>query len=528
MRRTIIIVVVVLILLATGFFFVRQRQLAAQEPAFEILREGMVENGRITATVNATGSIEPEALVTLTFRSTGTIRQVNVERGQSVRAGDVLATLDTEELQLSVQQAEDALHIQELTRQQRLNNELSLATMASSQADIAAATAQVSVAEANLAGAEAAVSQAQAQMAQLMAGSTAGAIASAEAQVASAQAQQKSAQITYDRVLECFDFKIPGEDEKQEVCPGLGATEEQARYNLNNANVALIAAEAQLADTKAGPRPADIQAANAATASAQANVLAAQGNVAVAIANLDRAQAAFDRMQEPPTDDELAILDAQIASAQTNLSVAQLRLEQSIIVAPIDGTIANGGTHPGASMPGSINAGEQASPGAPAITLVNEDAFHINVNVDEIDIDQISVGQDVEVALDALSDTVLTGLISEISPTSASAGGVVTYLVTINIITDDGVTLRPGMSANASIVVEEIEDVLIVPNWAVRLDRETGNAFVLQKMADGTIAETIVETGLRNEQFSEVLSGLQSGDVVVVTTEREAFSFFGN
>ncbi len=480
MRRTIIIVVVVLILLSTGFFFVRQRQLAAQEPAFEILREGMVENGRITATVNATGSIEPEALVTLTFRSTGTIRQVNVERGQSVRAGDVLATLDTEELQLSVQQAEDALHIQELTRQQRLNNELSLATMASSQADIAAATAQVSVAEANLAGAEAAVSQAQAQMAQLMAGSTAGAIASAEAQVASAQAQQKSAQITYDRVLECFDFKIPGEDEKQEVCPGLGATEEQARYNLNNANVALIAAEAQLADTKAGPRPADIQAANAATASAQANVLAAQGNVAVAIANLDRAQAAFDRMQEPPTDDELAILDAQIASAQTNLSVAQLRLEQSIIVAPIDGTIANV----------SINAGEQASPGAPAITLVNEDAFHINVNVDEIDIDQISVGQDVEVALDALSDTVLTGLISEISPTSASAGGVVTYLVTINIITDDGVTLRPGMSANASIVVEEIEDVLIVPNWAVRLDRETGNAFVLQKMADGTIAET--------------------------------------
>lgn len=518
MRRTIIIVVVVLVLLATGFFFVRQRQLAAQEPAFEILREGTVENGRITATVNATGSIEPEALVTLTFRSTGTIQQVNVDRGQNVRVGDVLATLDTEELQLSVQQAEDALRIQELTRQQRLNNELSSATISSSQADIDAAAAQVSVAEANLAGAEAAVLQAQAQKAQLLAGSTAGAIAAAEAQVASAQAQQKSAQITYDRVLECFDFKIPGTDEKQEVCPGLGTTEEQARYSLNNANVALTAAEAQLTDTKAGPRSADIQAANAAIASAQASVLAAQGNVAAAEANLARAQAAFERMQEPPTDDELAILDAQIASAQTNLNLAQLRLEQSMIVAPIDGTIANV----------AINAGEQASPGAPAITLVNETAFHINVNVDEIDIDQISVGQDVEVTLDALQDTVLTGIISEISPTSASAGGVVTYLVTINIVTDDGVTLRPGMSANASIVVEEIDDVLIVPNWAVRLDRETGNAYVLQKMADGTTAETIVETGLRNEQFSEVLSGLQAGDVVVVTTEREAFSFFGN
>jgi HlyD family secretion protein len=517
MRRTIVIVVVVLILLATGFFFMRQRQLAAQETAFEILREAEVENGRITATVNATGSIEPEALVTLTFRSTGTIQQVNVERGQTVQVGDVLATLDTEELQLSVQQAEDALHIQELTLQQRLNNKLTEATIASSQADIDATAAQLTVAEANLAGAEAAVLQAQAQKAQLLAGSTAGAIAAAEAQVAAAQAQQKNAQITYDRVLECYNFKIPGTDEKQEICPGLGATEEQARYSLNNANVGLAAAEAQLADTKAGPRPADIQAADAAIASAQANVLAAQGNVAAAEANLARAQAAFDRMQEPPTDDEIAILEAQINSAQTNLALAKLRQEQSMIVAPITGTVANV----------LINAGEQASPGAPAITLVNEAAYHINVNVDEIDIDQISVGQAVDVTLDALADTTLTGTIAEISPTSASAGGVVTYLVTINIVEADDVMLRPGMSANASIVVQEVDDVLIVPNWAVRLDRESGNAFVLQKMADGTTAEVIVETGLRNEQFSEVLSGLQAGDVVVVTSEREAFSFFG-
>lgn len=517
MRRTIVIVVVVLILLATGFFFMRQRQLAAQETSFEILREGTVENGRITATVNATGSIEPEALVTLTFRSTGTIQQVSVERGQTVQAGDVLATLDTEELQLSVQQAEDALRIQELTLQQRLNNELTESTIASSQADIDATAAQLTVAEANLAGAEAAVLQAQAQKAQLLAGSTAGAIAAAEAQVASAQAQQKNAQITYDRVLECYNFKIPGTDEKQEICPGLGATEEQARYSLNNANLALAAAEAQLADTKAGPRPADIQAADAAIASAQANVLAAQGNVAAAEANLARAQAAFNRLQELPTDDEIAILEAQINSAQTNLALAKLRLEQSMIMAPIDGTIANV----------LINAGEQASPGAPAITLVNEAAYHINVNVDEIDIDQISVGQAVDVTLDALADTTLTGTIAEIAPTSASAGGVVTYLVTINIVDAGDVMLRPGMSANASIVVQEVDDVLIVPNWAVRLDRESGNAFVLQRMADGTTAEVIIETGLRNEQFSEVLSGLQAGDVVVVTSEREAFSFFG-
>jgi HlyD family secretion protein len=517
MRRTIVIIVVVLILLATGFFLLRQRQQATQEPAFEILREATVENGRITATVNATGSIEPEALVSLTFRGAGTIQQVNAVRGQIVQAGDVLATLDTEELQLAVQQAEDAVRIQELTLQQRQNNQLSAATLASSQADIDAAQAQLEVAEANLASAEAAVLQAQAQKAQLLAGPTAGEIAAAEAQIAATSAQQKTAQITYDRLVECVSVELPSGEDK-EICPGLGDPEEQARFNLANANSALAAAEKQLADLQAGARAADVQAANAAIASAQAGVQAAQGNVAVSEANLARAQAAFERMQEPPTEDEVAILEAQITSAKTNLSLAQLRLGQSMIIAPMAGTIANV----------LINAGEQASPGAPAITLVNEDAFHINVNVDEIDIDQIALGQEVDVTLDALQDTVVKGRIAEVAPTSASAGGVVTYLVTINIEADEGLTLRPGMSANASIVVEEVDDVLIVPNWAVRLDRETGNAFVNQKMAGGAIEEVVVETGLRNEQFSEVISGLESGDVVVVTSEREAFSFFGN
>lgn len=517
MRRTIVIVITVLILLAAGFFFWRQRQQAAQKQAFEILREAVVENGRISATVNATGAIEPEALVSLTFGGAGTIQQINIERGQPVQAGAVLATLDTAELQLAVQQAEDAVRIQELTLQQRQNAQPSAATLAAAQADIDAAAAQLTVTKANLAAAEAAVLQAQAQKAQLLAGSTAGQIAAAESQLASVRLQQKNAETAHNRTLDCFSFTLPT-GENKETCPGLGEPEEQARANLENANAALVAAEVQLADVTAGPRPADIQATDAAIASAEAGALAAQGNVAAAEANIARAQAAYDRLLEPPTEDEIAIMEAQIASAKTNLALAQLRLENSLIVAPIDGTVANV----------LVNAGEQAAPGAPAITLVNEAAFHINVNVDEIDIDQITVGQDVAVTLDALPDTVVTGAIAEIAPTSASAGGVVTYLVTINIVADKGVLLRPGMSANASIVVEEVDDVLIVPNWAVRLDRETGNAFVNQMMADGSVEEVVVDTGLRNEQFSEVVSGLRAGDVVVVTNEREAFSFFGN
>ncbi|MEZ4644390.1 MAG: efflux RND transporter periplasmic adaptor subunit [Chloroflexota bacterium] len=514
MRRTIIIVLVVALLGVAGFLFLRQRQ-AAQETTIEILREATVERGRITATVNATGAIEPESLVTLTFGMAGTIRQVNVVRGQVVAVGDVLASLNAAELALAVQQAEDALLIQQLTYQQRQNSAPSAATLASAQADIDAANANLLVAQANLAGAEAAVLQAQAQKAQLLAGPTVGQIAAAEAQLAAAEAQQKTAQITYDRLTECFTVDLP-DGNSEDICPGLGDPEEQARYGLANANEAVVAAEANLTDLRAGPRSGDIQAADAAIASAEANVAAAEGNVAAAEANVARAEAAYARLLEPAAADELAILEAQIAGAETNLALAQLRLDQAQIVAPIAGTVANV----------LINNGEQAAPGAPAITIVNEGAFHITVNVDEIDIDQIAVGQDVDITLDALPDVLVPGTITEIAPTSASTGGVVTYVVTINIEPEDGVNLRAGMSANASIVVQEIDNVLTVPNWAVRLNRDTGEAFVQVARADGTVVEMPVETGLRNELSSEVTSGLQEGDVVVVTNEREAFSFF--
>ena len=153
---------------------------------------------------------------------------------------------------------------------------------------------------------------------------------------------------------------------------------------------------------------------------------------------------------------------------------------------------------------------------------------HITVNVDEIDIDRVEVGQPVVITLDALPDMPVQGVVSEIAPTSTSTSGVVTYLVTINLDEAAAASLRPGMSASAAITVDELDGVLVVPNWAVRLNRETGEAFVLIRRADGTIEEVVVETGLRNEQFSEVVGGLNEGDVVVLTNEREGLGgFFG-
>ncbi len=516
MRRTITIIIIVIILAGGGFWFFRQQQLS-QEQAVEILREATVERGTIAATVNATGSIEPEAQAALSFGAPGTIRQLNVIRGQQVSAGDVLATLDAEELTLALQQAEDALQIQQLTLEQALNSEPGQSTLDAAQADIDATNGNLTIAEAQLLGAQAAVSQAVAQKNIILAGASEAQIAAAQQQVSAARLQQEAAQDAYNQNLLCVTVTDATGQQVVE-CAGLGPAEQQLRIALESANAALETAEAQLAVLQAGPGPADIQAADAAIAAASAQVAVAEGGVEVAEANVARAQAAYDRLLEGPTETETAILEAQVAAAETSRDLAALRLEQAMITAPMDGEIANI----------FINAGEQAAPGAPAIILVNKEAFHIEVSVDEIDIDQIAIDQLVEITLDALPDQIVNGRIVDIAPTAVASGaGVVTYLVTINIEADD-ITLRPGMTANASIVVEEIEDVLIIPNWSIRLDRDSGLAFVNKLTAVGEIIEVPVETGLRNEQFSELLGGLQAGEIVVVTNEREEFSLFGN
>ncbi|MCA9865100.1 MAG: efflux RND transporter periplasmic adaptor subunit [Anaerolineae bacterium] len=516
--RNILIAILVLALVGVGIFFLVQRQQTAATQQFEVLREATVTRDRIASTVNATGAIEPESLVTLTFGLGGTIVDVNAVRGQTVAADDVLAQLDTAELALSVQQAQDALRIQELTMAQRVNSEPSPAQLASSQADVQAAEANVQVAEANLASAQASLQQAQAQRAQLLAGPSSGQLAQAEAQVSAARQQQKQAQETYNRTIECITFTVPGTNQEDEVCPGLGAPEEQARAALEAATLNLQAAEAQAADLNNPAGPADIQAVDATIAGATAGVRAAEGNVAAAEAQLARARAAADLLLEKPSADETAILEAQVDSARTSLELAELRLRQAQLIAPISGTVAGV----------LIRAGEQAAPGSPAVTILNEDAYHITVNVDEIDIDRVAVGQPVVITLDALPDMPVQGVVSEIAPTSTSTSGVVTYLVTINIDEGAAGSLRPGMSASAAITVDELDGVLVVPNWAVRLNRETGEAFVLIRRAGGTIEEVVVETGLRNEQFSEIVAGLNEGDTVVLTNEREGLGgFFG-
>jgi HlyD family secretion protein len=239
----------------------------------------------------------------------------------------------------------------------------------------------------------------------------------------------------------------------------------------------------------------------------QYELVARGGNdaqVAAARAQLAQAQASLDKLTG--NDRSRALAAAQLQQAQLNLEQAQTQLKNATLIAPFDGTVAEV----------NLTVGQQAGASlGPAIVMADLTSFHIDVGVDESSIGALQEDQPVVITVDALPDQTLTGRVDRIAPTATDVGGIKSYKVTISLDATQA-AVRGGMSANAEIVTETHENALIVPNWTIRIDRTTGKAYVNVRR-DGKIQEVEIVTGLRNADESEVLSGVNEGDELVVT-----------
>jgi HlyD family secretion protein len=449
-----------------------QRQSTAQSSEEET-RTAVIQRGTLLVAVSASGVIEPRSRVDLTFEQPGLVSEVLVKVGDTVENGDMLARLDTDQLALQVRQAQAALASAE-AQLDRLKT--------------GARPEEIAAAEASLHAAEARLSGVTAQLNRLKTGPTEAEIAAAEAELAAATIQQIRAQDFHELTMTCFEIEFAGQ--VRTVCPALGAPEEQARYNLEAANKALAAAQARYDEVLAGSDANQIRAA-------EANVLAAA-------AQRDAAKAQLDLLMGGATEGQIAAVEAQVEQARDALEQAELALELATLNAPFDGVIA------------AVNAkaGEMAPTGRPAITVLDISQFHITVSVDELDVGKLSEGQAAEITVEAFPNATLDGTVASIAPAATIAqGSVVYYDVTITLSPTD-IPIRADMTANATIVVEELADVLLIPTWVVRVDRTTGQTYVDKQVGDHT-ERVDVTLGVRYEGFAEVSEGLREGDVVV-------------
>jgi len=421
-------------------------QLFAQEktpeaPDFETV---VVERGTLLSTVSASGTIQPEAQALLSFKSAGRVAEVLVQEGQRVRAGDVLARLETAELELALAQAEAGLAIS------------------------------------------------RARLAQVEAGPDPSELAAAEAALASAQA-------AYRELL-----RGPSEDEL-EVAKG---NVERARLALQQAQAAYDEV-AHLPNVAMLPQSLQLQQATLEYELAQANYRIAtrgptEAQKAAALAQIAQAQATVDRLKRGASPEELEIARAQVRQSEVAVEQARLALEGAVLTAPFEGVITAV----------NIKPGEMASSARPALELTDLSRFHIDANVDEIDIGSVAVGQEATISLDALPNVQLRGRIVSIAPTASPEMGVISYRVRIEIDPTDA-PLRVGMSATAHIITARAENVLLVPNRLIQIDRESDKAYV-ERVEGGLPVRVEVQIGMRNEQQSEIVAGLKEGDVLAL------------
>lgn len=222
----------------------------------------------------------------------------------------------------------------------------------------------------------------------------------------------------------------------------------------------------------------------------------ARNNLALAEARLKDAEREYERVKNGPDPAEVSALEARIAAAQATLNLAQIK-------ATFDGTVTDV----------QIKPGDQVSVGKVAFRLDDLSKYLVDVRVSEVDINRVAMGQSVLLTFDAIQGEEYRGVVTQIANTSTLNQGVVEYLVTVELQNTDG-KVKPGMTAAVNIVVEELENVLLVPNRAVRL---LDGARVVYVLRNNVLTPVRITLGASSDMESEVVDGdLTSGDVVVL------------
>lgn len=453
--------------------------------------------GGIEETISATGNVVAQDQATLAFASSGEIAEVLVTKGQKVEVGQVLARLDTTSLEWQVARAQASLDTVQArlaqAQQPATEEELASARAALDSAIASREKVKDGATAEDLASAWAALDSARANYDKVKAGPTEEELASAQAALDSAKASLKQAQAAYDRIKDRPDAQM-----------------RQESLNLESATISLEQAQANYDGLANRPTKSELASAAAQVAQAEASLASLQerpteSELASAAAQVAQARASLAALQERPRPEDVAISQAQVEEAAIALAQAQDQLQDAVLVAPFAGTI----------LVVQVNEGEWANPGAPAIALAATEPLVLEVNVDEVDVAQLAEGQMAYLSFSAIKGEQATGTLTYIAPASINVGGAVAYGVEINF--DPGpLSVRLGMTADVDVVVASDEGALLVPSRAIEADRQAGRYFVTRQKADGTVERLEVRIGLRDEAHTQIVEGLEEGDVLVL------------
>jgi HlyD family secretion protein len=451
MRRWLWILLVILVL-AGGIFAYDRYRAAQQALNLEDLQTVEVMRGPLTATVGATGTVQANQHAQLIFKTSGTVESVIAKVGQEVSQGDLLASLQQTSLPSQLILAEA-----DLIEAQRALDEIL-------NSSVSRAQAQQSVARA----------LDQLENVEYMWRVRQEGNRASENVLEEARANLLLAKNELDRAQEIYDH-TPGD-------PDENASKALALSNLSAARQHVDAIQRKLNWYTGYPTEVEQALLDA--------------DVAVAEASLMDAEREWERLKDGPDPNDIAVTEARIAAAQANLELAAIK-------APFDGVISAS----------EVKPGDQISQGTFAFELVDLSRLLVDVEVSEVDINRVEVGQSAILTFDAVLGREYLGQVVEIGLTGKVVQGVVNFIVTVEL-QDLDEAVKPGMTAAVNLVVDQLEEVLLVPNRAVRVVEGERVVYIIR---DNRLQRIRIELGVSSDTYSEVVGGdLEQGQMVVL------------
>jgi HlyD family secretion protein len=449
-RKIVLIAIPILLLAAGGIYFLFNYKTITTPSLPKGLETEPLSRGTVISKVGSTGKARANQMTTLSWKTKGTVGKINVKNNDTVKAGDILMELDPDSYPGSVLQA-----LQNLPAAQREMDNLDISNVKRTQAkedlsnaeidfknakDVREIKNQRNTSDTNLADAEAVYLQAKSNLESM-------------------------------KTMYSF-FQDKPEDDLTRAQIAAQLSRAQKNYDWAVWNF-------QWAQSK--PLPEDVKIADA--------------NLKVAEAKLSDAQRNWEKVKDNPDPDD-------VTAARSNLDALNAQIEQTKIVAPIDGQVTSLRLLPG----DLVNDKQQA------LVIVDTKKMFLDVSISEVDINRVQLGQNVSFTFDAIPDKTYQGTITEISKVGTSVSDVIYFNVTCEIHQVDPL-LKPGMTAAVSIDSEKVEDVLVVSNSAIITVNSKKSVYIL---SNNNLKVIPVEIGLVSEGQVEIKPGdLHEGDLIV-------------
>ncbi|MAT43599.1 MAG: hypothetical protein CL609_14775 [Anaerolineaceae bacterium] len=458
MSKKIIIVIVVIAILVGGFFGLQEIRKNNAAKAAGNFQTETVSRGNLIAIVGGTGIVRSNQSAQLSWQTSGQIGEINVDLDDLVQEDDLLATLEKNSLAQNIILAEADLVSAKNNLDTLLNSNLA---------------------------------KAQAQQA----------LANAKDALETAETRRESKE--YDRaseqtIEEAYARYILAKDE---------ADKWEQRYdtvdNRPEDDPVRAAGLSEWAAAKQVLAQAEANYRYLLTEPDEVEIAIADGNLALAQAQYEEAQREWERLKDGPDPDDIIVAESRIASAEAVLEMANLR-------APFNGTITNIYS----------KTGDRVNPGTVSFRIDDLSRLLVDVEITEVDINDIKTGMSADITFDAILDKTYQGKVVEVARVGNVTAGVVNFTVTIELDNPDENVL-PGMTAAVNIIVKEVEDVILVPNRAVRL-REGERVIYILRPGEIMPQSVQIEIGAMSDFQSEVVGGdIKVGDTIVINPPME-------